>query len=73
MTLEGTIINGALVLDGGVQSPEGARVRVEGVRNPTSSSPRRSLTTAKKSWQSLRSFSPWRTSGPDVERRAGVS
>ncbi len=29
MTLEGTVVNGAIVLDGGVQLPDGARVRVE--------------------------------------------
>jgi hypothetical protein len=29
MTLEGTVVNGAIVLDGGVQLPEGARVRIE--------------------------------------------
>jgi hypothetical protein len=29
MTLEGTMVNGVIVLDGGAQLPEGARVRVE--------------------------------------------
>ena len=29
MTLEGTIVNGIIVLDGEVRLPEGARVRVE--------------------------------------------
>jgi hypothetical protein len=29
MTLEGTVVNGVIVLDGGVQLPEGERVRVE--------------------------------------------
>jgi hypothetical protein len=29
MTLEGTVVNGAIVLDGGVKLPEGARVQVE--------------------------------------------
>ncbi len=29
MTLEGTVVNGVIVLDGGAQLPEGARVRVE--------------------------------------------
>jgi hypothetical protein len=29
MTLEGTVINGAIVLDAGARFPEGARVRVE--------------------------------------------
>jgi hypothetical protein len=29
MTLEGTVINGAIVLDPGARFPEGARVRVE--------------------------------------------
>ena len=29
MTLEGTVINGVIVLDAGRQLPEGARVRVE--------------------------------------------
>ncbi len=29
MTLEGTVINGAIVLDGGAKLPEGARVQVE--------------------------------------------
>jgi hypothetical protein len=29
MTLEGTVVNGMIVLDGGAQLPEGARVRVE--------------------------------------------
>ncbi len=29
MTLEGMVVNGAIVLDGGVQLPEGARVRIE--------------------------------------------
>ena len=29
MTLEGTVVNGVIVLDAGTQLPEGARVRVE--------------------------------------------
>jgi hypothetical protein len=29
MTLEGTVVNGTIVLDGGAQLPNGARVRVE--------------------------------------------
>jgi hypothetical protein len=29
MTLEGTVVNGVIVLDGGAQLPEGERVRVE--------------------------------------------
>jgi hypothetical protein len=29
MTLEGTVVNGVIVLDGGVRLPEGERVRVE--------------------------------------------
>jgi hypothetical protein len=29
MTLEGTVVNGVIVLDGGTQLPEGGRVRVE--------------------------------------------
>ncbi len=29
MALEGTVVNGVIVLDGGVQLPEGERVRVE--------------------------------------------
>ncbi len=29
MILEGTVVNGVIVLDGGVQLPEGERVRVE--------------------------------------------
>jgi hypothetical protein len=29
MTLEGTVVNGAIVLDGGAQLPDGVRVRVE--------------------------------------------
>jgi hypothetical protein len=29
MTLEGTIVNGVILLDGGAQLPEGTRVRVE--------------------------------------------
>lgn len=29
MTLEGTVVNGLIVLDGGTQLPEGERVRVE--------------------------------------------
>jgi hypothetical protein len=29
MTLEGTVVNGVIVLDGNPQLPEGARVRVE--------------------------------------------
>jgi hypothetical protein len=29
MTLEGTVVNGMIVLDGAAQLPEGARVRVE--------------------------------------------
>ncbi|HTV55010.1 MAG TPA: hypothetical protein VMI06_08835 [Terriglobia bacterium] len=29
MTLEGTIINGVIVLDGGARLPEGERVRIE--------------------------------------------
>jgi hypothetical protein len=33
MTLEGTVINGAIVIDGGEQLPEGARVQV--VVNPS--------------------------------------
>ena len=28
MTLEGTVVNGVIVLDGGAQLPEGERVRV---------------------------------------------
>ena len=29
MTLEGTVVNGLIMLDGGAQLPEGARVRVD--------------------------------------------
>ena len=29
MTIEGIVVNGAIVLEGGVRLPEGARVRVE--------------------------------------------
>ena len=29
MTLEGTVVNGVIVLDGGAQQPEGERVRIE--------------------------------------------
>ena len=29
MTLEGTVVNGLIVLDAGAKLPEGARVRVE--------------------------------------------
>ncbi len=29
MTLEGTVVNGVIVLDGGARLPEGERVRVE--------------------------------------------
>ena len=29
MTLEGTVVNGVIVLDGGAPLPEGARVRIE--------------------------------------------
>lgn len=29
MTLEGTVVNGTIVLDGGAQLPDGVRVRVE--------------------------------------------
>jgi hypothetical protein len=29
MTLEGRVVNGTIVLDGGAQLPEGARVRIE--------------------------------------------
>ena len=29
MTLEGMVVNGTIVLDGGAQLPEGARVRIE--------------------------------------------
>jgi hypothetical protein len=29
MTLEGTVVNGVIVLDGGSQLPEGARVQIE--------------------------------------------
>jgi hypothetical protein len=29
MTLEGTVVNGVIVLDGGAQLPEGERVRIE--------------------------------------------
>lgn len=34
MTLEGTVVNGAVVPDGGVRLPEGARVRLEVVEDP---------------------------------------
>jgi hypothetical protein len=29
MTLDGTVVNGVIILDGGTQLPEGSRVRVE--------------------------------------------
>jgi hypothetical protein len=29
MTLDGTVVNGVIILDGGARLPEGARVRVE--------------------------------------------
>ncbi len=29
MTVEGTVVNGAIVLDGGAKHPEGARVQIE--------------------------------------------
>jgi hypothetical protein len=29
MTVEGTIVNGVIILDGGLQLPEGARVRIK--------------------------------------------
>jgi hypothetical protein len=29
MTLDGTVVNGVIILDGGAQLPDGARVRVE--------------------------------------------
>jgi hypothetical protein len=38
MTLEGTVVNGVIVLDGGAQLPEGERVRVE-VADPNDLSP----------------------------------
>lgn len=38
MTLEGTVVNGVIVLDGGAQLPEGERVRVE-VANPDDLAP----------------------------------
>jgi hypothetical protein len=34
MTLEGTVVNGMIVLDGTAQLPEGARVRVEVFEDP---------------------------------------
>lgn len=38
MTLEGMVVNGVIVLDGGAQLPEGERVRVE-VADPDDLSP----------------------------------
>jgi hypothetical protein len=38
MTAEGTVVNGVIVLDGGVRLPEGARVRVD-VADPDDSAP----------------------------------
>jgi hypothetical protein len=38
MMLEGTVVNGVIVLDGGVRPPEGERVRVE-VADPDDLSP----------------------------------
>jgi hypothetical protein len=38
MTAEGTVVNGVIVLEGGVRLPEGARVRVE-VEDPDDVAP----------------------------------
>ena len=55
MMLEGAVVNGVIVLDGGVRLPEGARCAWSRRRMTTTSSRRRSHTTGRRNWRSCRS------------------